>query len=88
VGIEDRLRRLERRLQPEPDPPQLVSEDARQALDAIAAAKRDGIISHGEPLDVEGLTDYLIGHEVSPEDTPGYVAYFARRWPGGTDLRR
>jgi hypothetical protein len=86
VGIKDRLRRLERRLQPEPDPPQLVSEDTRRTLDAIAAARHDGTIRDGEPLDVEALTSYLIGRGVSPETASGYVAYFARRWPGGTDL--
>jgi hypothetical protein len=88
ASLEERLRRLERRLQPEPDPPQLISEDTGRALDAFAAAKRDGIISNGEPLDVEGLTNYLIGCGVSPEAAPGYVADFARIWPGGTNLRR
>jgi hypothetical protein len=88
VGIEARLRRLERRLQPEREPPQLISEDTVRALDAIAAAKRDGTIRHGAPLDLEGLTNYLVGRGVSPEAATSYVAYLVRIWPGGTDLRR
>jgi hypothetical protein len=88
ASLNGRIKRLEQRLQPEAEPPQLISEDTGRALDAIAAAKRDGIISHGEPLDVDGLTNYLIRCGVPPEAAPGYVADFARIWPGGTDLRR
>jgi hypothetical protein len=85
ADLNGRIKRLEQRLQPPKQRPQLVSEDTRRALDAIAAAKRDGIIRNGEPLDEEGLIDYLIGRGVSPESAPGYVAFIARRWPGATD---
>jgi hypothetical protein len=85
ANLNVRIKRLEQRLQPPKQRPQLISEDTRRALDAIAAAKRDGIISHGEPLDEEGLTDFLIGRGVSPETAPGYVTFIAQRWPGGTD---
>ena len=85
MGLEERVKRLEQRMQPKPKPPQLVSEDTRRALDAIAAARHEDIISHGEPLDEEGLTDFLIGRGVSPETAPGYVTFIAQRWPGGAD---
>jgi hypothetical protein len=85
MGLEERVRRLERRMQPKPKPPQLVSEYTRLVIDAIIAARHDGTICHGEPLDLEGLTDYLIGRGVSRECALAYVAFIARRWPGGRD---
>ena len=85
MGLEDRLRKLERRLQPKPVPDWAVIEETRRAVEAIIAARHDGTICHGEPLDLEGLTDYLIGRGVSRESAPAYVAFIARGWPGGSD---
>jgi len=54
MGLEERVRRLERRMQPKPKPPQIVSEDTRRVIEAIIAARHDGIISQMEPLDEGG----------------------------------
>jgi len=85
ASMSDRIKRLEARVQPPEQRTELVSKDTRRAIEGIIAAQHDGIISHGEPLDAEGLIGYLIERGVSRESAPGYVAYFARRWPGGAD---
>ena len=85
ASMSDRIKRLEARVQPPEQRTQLVSEDTRRAVEGIIAARHDGIISHGEPLDAEGLTGYLIERGVSRESALGYVAFNARGWPGGAD---
>jgi hypothetical protein len=85
VGLEDRLRKLERRLQPKPVPDWAVIEETRRAVEAIVEARHDGTIRHGEPLRTAWLTEFLIGRGVSRESAAAYVAFIARRWPGGTD---
>ena len=85
MGLEDRLRKLERRLQPKPVPDWAVIEETRRAVEAIIAARHDGTIRHGEPLRTAWLTEFLIGRGVSRESAPAYVAFIARRWQGGTD---
>jgi len=83
ADLNGRIRRLEARAPKRR--PHLVSEDTRRAVEAIIAARHDGTIRHGEPLKTAWLTDYLIAHGVSRESAPCYVAFIARRWPGGTD---
>ena len=85
ADLNGRIKRLEQRLQPPKRRPQLVSEDTRRAVEAIIAARRDGTIRHGEPLNTAWLTEFLIGRGVSRESAPAYVAFIARRWQGGTD---
>jgi len=83
ADLNGRIRRLEARTPKRR--PHLVSEDTRRAVEAIVAARHDGTIRHGEPLNEEALTAFLIGRGVSRESAPAYVAFIARRWPGGSD---
>ena len=57
ADLNGRIKRLEQRLQPPEQRPQLVREDASRAIEGIIAALHDGIINPAEPPDVEELTD-------------------------------
>ena len=78
-----RIGRLEARVRPPEQGPQLVSEDTRRAVDAIIAARLEGALRPDEPINAAWLTDFLIRRGVSSEAAPGYVAYLARGRPGG-----
>ena len=49
MGLEDRLRKLERRLQPKPAPPTLVGAHTRHAIDAFVSA----LVAHVEEIEDE-----------------------------------
>jgi hypothetical protein len=49
VGIEDRLRKLERRLQPKPTPPTLIGAHTRRAIDGFVAA----LLAHAREIEDE-----------------------------------
>jgi hypothetical protein len=62
VGIEDRVRKLERRLQPQPAPPS-VSVETRRAIDGFVEAMK----RHGEEWSAEGKRRELLYGESSKE---------------------
>ena len=49
MGIEDRLRKLERRLQPKPTPPTLIGAHTRRAIDGFVAA----LLAHAREIEDE-----------------------------------
>jgi len=70
-------------MQPKPKPPQLVSEATRRVIDAIIAARHEGMITPGEAPDPEALTTFLRERGTTAETAAGVIGFVA--WTRGED---